>query len=270
MGSSQSAFIHTAAIICFTTLAIATTAAHAAQPGTFYTKAGLGGSFSRDATFADRNCASSSPAALFGCGPGNNGNPLGADGGFGTSVLLEFGGCYQAYQWLRAEILLAYRPDFSFSGNSNFRQINPSYKQRVTGDASSLSGSLSVIFDAASVTGLSNQKFHPLLLGGIGFSHNRLESMDYHFPTTVTQTPSGSTTELSWHVGAGVAYDYSESISFECIYRYSDLGTLQTDANTMLIKRRSDNAIISDSIVIGTTRADLTTYELLFSVIWYF
>jgi opacity protein-like surface antigen len=185
----------------------------------FYTKVGLGGSFSEDTAFTDRNCESSSPAALFGCGPGNDGSPLCADGGFGNSALLEFGGGYQAYQWLRAEILLAYRPNFSFSGSSNFRQINPSYKQRVTGDASSFSGSLSLVFDAASVIGLDNQKFHPLLLGGIGFSHNRIESMDYHFPTTVTQTPSGSTTEISWHVGAGVAYDYSESISFECIYR---------------------------------------------------
>lgn len=270
MASLPSAFFHAAAIVYFTTLVFTATAVHAAQPGMFYAKAGLGGSFSRDTTFADKDCESSSPAALFGCGPGNDANPLGADGGFGNSALLEFGGGYQAYQWLRTEILLTYRPDFSFSGSSNFRQINPSYKQRVTGDASSFSGSFSVIFDAASFMGLSKQKFHPLLLGGIGFSHNRIESMNYHFPTTVTKTPSGSTTAISWHVGAGAAYDYSESISFECIYRYSDLGTIETDADTMVITRRSDNAIISDAIVIGTTRADFTAHELLFSVIWYF
>jgi opacity protein-like surface antigen len=270
MGSSQSAFLRAAAIICFTTLVLASTAAYAAQPGMFYTKAGLGGSFSRDTAFADKDCQSISPAALFGCGPGNDGSSLGADGDFGNSILVEFGGGYQAYQWLRAEILLAYRPDFSFSGSSNFRQINPSYKQRVTGDASSFSGSFNVIFDVASVMGLSKQKLHPLLLGGIGFSHNRTESMNYHFPTTVTQTPSGSTTEFSWNVGAGVAYDYTESISFECIYRYSDLGTIQTDADTMVITSRSDNSIISDSIVIGKTHADFTAHELLFSVIWYF
>jgi len=270
MGSAQSTFLHAVAITCFTTLVLAATAAHSSQPGMFYTKAGLGGSFSRDTTFSDKDCESSSPAALFGCGAGNNGNPLGADGDFGNSVLLEFGGGYQAYQWLRAEILLAYRPSFSFSGSSNFRQIDPSYKQRVTGDASSFSGSFNVIFDVASTIGLSKQRFHPLLLGGIGFSHNRIQSMNYHFPTTVTQTPSGSTTEFSWNVGAGVAYDYTESIGFECIYRYSDLGTIETDADAMVITRRSDNSIISDSIVIGKTHADFTAHELLLSVIWYF
>ena len=65
-------------------LAISGPAAHAqvdpaAGP---YGRLGGGIDWPESTGFADDNCASQQPAALFGCRAGNNGRPLGASGSF--------------------------------------------------------------------------------------------------------------------------------------------------------------------------------------------
>ena len=54
-----------------------------------YLRGLVGYDWSRDANFEDADCASTSPAALFGCGEGEDGDTLGAYGDFGASPLFE-------------------------------------------------------------------------------------------------------------------------------------------------------------------------------------
>ncbi|THB75461.1 MAG: porin family protein [Desulfobulbaceae bacterium] len=246
------------------------TSAVSGEPGAFYLKGGLGASFSADTDFSDRDCNSSDPAALFGCGTGNNGKSLGSEGDFGTALPLELGAGYQVNEWLRTELLFTYRAGFAYSGTSNFSQIDRTFQQKVDGDVTNFSGMLNAVFDLSPFFNGNCGKLHPLLLGGIGFSYNEIDSMTYQFPTTSTATPDGSTTQFGWNIGAGAAYEFSDRISLELIYRYSDLGRIETDADKMVITRNSDNSVITDSITIDKTRADFSIHEVLFSVVWYF
>ncbi len=56
-----------------------------------YVRGLAGTSNSLDTSFTDADCSSESPYAYFGCGPGENGKPLGAYGDFGETALLEAG-----------------------------------------------------------------------------------------------------------------------------------------------------------------------------------
>ena len=70
---------------------VASMAAEAAAAGDYYVRAGVG--FDRPARtiFMDRDCSSSSPAALYGCGTGGDGAPFRSVGDFGTTHALELG-----------------------------------------------------------------------------------------------------------------------------------------------------------------------------------
>ena len=67
-----------------------------------------------DTRFKDGNCSSTMPAALYGCGIGNDGAPLSSLGDFGTIAGLEFGLGYAIKPFLRLEAGIQYRPDFTF------------------------------------------------------------------------------------------------------------------------------------------------------------
>ncbi len=256
--------------LCILMLSLSFATAGAEEVPGFYIKGGIGVSFSEDTAFSDRDCRADSPAPFFGCSPGNDGTNIGARGDFGNSEFYEIGGGYRVNNWLRVEALAAYRPVFSFSGLSNFAQVDQDFLQNVTGDATSFTGTVNTVFDVPALLGADTGDTHLLLLGGAGVARNRISSMRYSFPTTETRTPGGSSTEFTWNVGGGVAYDLSKSMSIELIYRYSDLGHVSTGVDRMAVSRKSDNSIITDSITINETRGDLAAHELLLSIIWYF
>src|SRR5690606_33855073 len=60
------------------------------------------------------------PPALFGCGPGIDGRPLGASGDFGSGATFDAGLGYRFSPAFRGEMQLTYRPGFAFSGTANF------------------------------------------------------------------------------------------------------------------------------------------------------
>ena len=242
-----------------------------AEPGQcFYLRLGSGFSSSDHTRFDDVDCNSNSPAALFGCSSGNNGRAIGAYGDFDSSVVFDLGIGYLCNEWLRTEISLAYRPSFEFDGKSNFDQIDINFKQNVEADLKSFSGMVTGVVKPLALLGVKKWVVEPLIIAGVGVSHNRLDSMVYTFPKTATATPSGSHTDFAWSVGAGFSYAVAENIDLELLYRYSDLGDVSTDAGSMTITRLSDNSIITDSITIGKTEADLKVDEILFSIIYYF
>ena len=63
----------------------------AADTGRFYFVTGVVFDWSEETRFQDKNCASTSPAALYGCGNGLDGTPFGARGDFGTMTGFDLG-----------------------------------------------------------------------------------------------------------------------------------------------------------------------------------
>lgn len=235
-----------------------------------YVRLGGGAAFSQDTHFSDKDCNSTSPAALFGCSTGNDGKAIGAYGDFGTSYALDFGMGYKWNKWLKTEISVTYRPNFVFSGRSNFSQVSTDFEQTVDSDLKSLSGMVVGVVEPLTLFGLDTGKIKPLVTAGMGIAHNSIDSMTYTFPSTATTTPSGEHTGFAWSAGAGLFYEYTDTIGIELGYRYCDLGEVHTDVDEMIITRRSTNQVISDTIPINTTKADLEVHEILLSVTWFF
>ena len=112
----------------------------AAASERFYFVTGVVFDWSEETRFQDKNCSSTSPTALYGCGKGPDGAPLSARGDFGTMTGFDLGFGYAMTPALRLEAVIEYHPRFSFTGLSNF--VQTADRQDVSADLSSLHGLL--------------------------------------------------------------------------------------------------------------------------------
>ena len=120
--------------------AIALAAAMSLAPGVavagdYYLRGGVGLDRPGEAVFTDTDCSSTSPAALYGCGTGGEGAPYRAAGNFGTVPAVELGLGY-ATGAIRFEVLVEYRPHYTFEGRANF--LAPERRQDVSAKLSSV------------------------------------------------------------------------------------------------------------------------------------
>ena len=115
--------------------ALPTSATHRTS---FYLQIGASLDLTSKTRFGDRNCLSTSPAALYGCGTGGDGIARGTRGEFGMAGGVEVGLGYVATPGLRLETSIAYRPRYSFEGTANFLQTDA--LQAVSADQQSASG----------------------------------------------------------------------------------------------------------------------------------
>ena len=99
-----------------------------AQADDFYLRAGVGLDRSEDTRFKDKSCSSTSPAALYGCGTGNDGAPLSALGDFGRMAGFELGIGRALAPALRLEAVLQPPPRLFLRGP---RQLCPDLGQAV-------------------------------------------------------------------------------------------------------------------------------------------
>lgn len=235
-----------------------------------YFRVGAGIASSADTVFSDVDCTSTSPAALFGCIPGNDGEPIGAYGDLEQSSVLDLGLGYRWHDGFRTEITVSCRPDFQFDGHSNFVQLDPAARQDVTADMNSLSVMLVAEVRPFSLNGRKQMALDPFVMGGIGFARNSLDAMVFTFPDTRTITPDGSHTGFAWTVGTGFVRRLNRNLEFSFLYRFTDLGSAHTDAGTMQIRDIDSGTMINDDITIGGTRADVTVHEVLLGIIWHF
>ena len=117
-----------------------------------YVRGGALLDWGQDTRFKDGDCSSTTPAALYGCSMGNDGAPLGSRGDFETIAGMEIGLGYAIRPSLRLEAGIQYRPEFSFDGRANFAGgalDDPSARQDVSAELSSLSGMLAAYLDIA-------------------------------------------------------------------------------------------------------------------------
>ena len=193
--------------------------------GDFYLRAGIGFDRPADTTFTDRDCSSTSPAALYGCGRGGDGAPYRSLGDFGTAVALEAGLGYAAAA-VRLEVLVEYRPHFSFKGRANF--LEPGRRQSVVADLSTLSGMLAAYVDLPGLGLLALGPFAPFIGAGAGAVSTRIGETRMTFPRTTTIVPGARRTAFAWMATAGVAATLGEHTTLDLAWRYTDLGAVHT------------------------------------------
>ena len=198
----------------------------AAIAGDFYLRGGIGLDRAADTTFADLDCSSTSPAALYGCGQGTDGAPYRSRGGFGTAPVLEAGLGYVAGPSARLEALVEYRPRLAFEGRTNF--LAPERRQTVTADLSAISAMLVGFLDLPGLGLPRLGSFDPFVGAGAGFVRTRIGETRMMFPRTTTIVPGAHRTGFAWMLTAGVATALSERTTLELAWRYTDLDAVHT------------------------------------------
>lgn len=215
------------------------------------------------ARFTDRNCASESPAALYGCGAGLDGAPLSTLGGFGTTAGYELGVGYAAGSALRIEALVAHRPRAAFVGRANF--VQTSGRQAVSADVSAISGMLAAYLDLPALGLPRLGPFAPFVGGGAGVSRVAIGETRMEFPRTTTVVPAGRQVGLAWMPSAGVATALGRRVALDVAWRYTHLGAVDTGRGAGRIVWR-DGRREPLEIALAETTAELAGHGLVVSM----
>ena len=189
--------------------------------GDFYVLAAAVLDLRASSRFMDRNCSSETPAALYGCGTGADGENLSASGEFARAPGFEVGAGYVATTRIRVEATVQYRPTFSFNGRANF--VQTSGRQDVSADISSLSALASIYADLP-----GRGPFSPFFGCGVGLSRNTIGETRMEFPRTTTIVPGASRTGFAFMLTAGAALRIRERVSVDGGWRYLDAGAVET------------------------------------------
>lgn len=228
------------------------------QRNGFYLRGGVNLDLSSNTRFGDDDCLSVSPAALYGCGKGIGGSPLGSTGDFGTMTGGEIGFGYAATPLLRFEALLQYRPGFTYQGNANFVQTTGD--QEVTAELSSVSGMLAAYLD---LPGFG--PFRPFLGSGGGLNIVDIEDTHMTFPNTNTIVPSGRCVDFAVMMTAGFATTLWADLALDVGWRYTDWGFVATGVDTGRVIWR-DGRRDPLELELAETRAKLSGHGLLLSL----
>ena len=205
-----------------------------------------------DTQFRDVDCASTMPAALYGCGAGNDGAPLRSLGDFGTLAGLEFGLGYIVVPYLRLEAGIQYRPDFTFEGGANFTQLSPGDRHAVTAELSALSGMTAAYLDIGELLLFHYASIGPFI--GIGGGLSRIEISDTRmdFPVTSTIVPGGDRVSFSWMLTAGLSMSLNPRLMLDAGWRYTDHGHIETARGEGRVVRREDGHVLAAFDLIET------------------
>ena len=191
----------------------------------FYLRVGVNLDLSSKTRFGDKDCTSTSPAALYGCGMGNDGVSLGTQGELGTTAGAEVGLGFVATPRLRLETTISYRPRFAFEGRANFVQTDA--HQSVSADLWSVSGMVSAYMDLTAYG-----PFRVYAGSGAGLHYADISNFRMMFPRTETIVPDGRNVDLTVMLTAGVAMSLSDKITLDLAWRYVDWGIAETGRAT--------------------------------------
>ena len=186
-----------------------------------YLRAGISVDGPVNIRFTDTDCASTTPAALYGCGKGKDDAPHQSSGRLGSVPGLDAGVGYAAASAVRLEVLLEYRPRFTFQGRTNF--LEAARQQSVTAELSSLAGLVAAYLDLPQAGW-----FIPFIGAGAGASRNRIGETRMTFPRTTTMVPGAGHVAVAWMATAGVATELGARVTLDLAWRYTDLGAAHT------------------------------------------
>ena len=242
-------------------IAIATTV-----PATAFTQEYVRGGIlldrGQDTRFTDKDCRSESPAALYGCGKGIDGEALGSAGDFSVFPGFEVGVGYMLHPTLRLEAALQYRPDLSFDGSSNFTQSELMARRDVSAELSALSGMLAGYVDIFELLLLQfATPIGPFIGVGAGLSHMEIGETRMDFPGTYTIVPGGNHLNFSWMLTAGVGVSLRGRMTVDIAWRYTDHGAIETSRGEGRVVWR-DGSREPLQLDLGETRGHLRSHGL--------
>ena len=217
-----------------------------------YLRLGAGVQWPETSALKDQRCSSTSPPALFGCEQGDDGRSLGAYGGFDQAPVVDAAVGYRWTPWLRTEALLNWSPQLNVSAQSNF--LGAGSNQPVSSSGNGLAG-----FGVLYVDGPSLATVRPFIGAGLGAARTSLADVTYRFPAissdAVTVTSGGSSTSFAYLLTAGVSIPVSERLDLDLAYRWTDLGTVKTNAGSAKLVRPAGRS----KLAIAGTEIDLQT-----------
>lgn len=190
-----------------------------------YLRGGIGVDWPVPAVFTDVDCDSTPRAALYGCGTGHDGAPTRSTGRFDSVTAVELGLGYRV-KAARLEVLLEYRPGFTFEGRANF--LAPERRQSVSAELSTVSGMFAVYLDLPRLGVPALGPVEPFVGAGLGTVRTEIGTTTMDFPRTMTIVPGGRRTGKAWMVTAGVALPLTERVSLDLAWRRTDLGEVHT------------------------------------------
>ena len=231
-----------------------------ASPGAaeLYYRGGIVFDLSEETRFQDVDCTSQNPAALYGCGEGIDGAPLGAAGDFGSTPGIELALGKSLASVLRLEAAAQYRPGLSFRGRSNFVQTRGI--QAVSTELSSLSGLVAGYLEWPGRTG-------PFLGAGAGLSRVAVGDTRLRFRKTDTIIPGARQLGSVWMVTAGVSAGLGPCFVLDLAWRYTESGPVETGRGKGRIVWR-DGSHEPVELDLAETRAELATHGLRASIRW--
>ena len=264
VGTARTAAAWTGRRLAAALIAAALSAPSGAESaGDFYIRGGVGLERPADTVFTDRDCASTAPAALYGCGRGGDGAPLRTRGGFGATPALEAGLGYVAAPAARLELLVEYRPNLAFEGRANF--LAPDRRQTVTADLSSVTAMLAGYVDLPGLGLPRLGPFAPFVGAGAGVVRTSIDATHMTFPRTTTIVPGARRTDFAWMVTAGVAAALNERTTLDLAWRYTDLGEVHTGRGEGRVVWR-DGSREPLPLDLAATRAKLESHGLRLSL----
>ena len=220
----------------------------------FYYRAGILVDWPSGTHFLDESCESGSPAALYGCGDGNDGLPLGTYGDFAATPGFEFGVGLVAASALRLEGVLAYRPGAAFKGRANFLQTTE--QQDVAADSSVFSAMFAAYVDLPGPGLPRLGSLRPFVGAGGGFSRIEIDQTRMVFPRTTTIVPEGHKINLAWMLAAGVSAPLGSRATIEIAWRFTDHGVIETGRGKGRVLWR-DGSRVPLELDLAKTRARL-------------
>ena len=204
--------------------------------------------------FRDEDCASQSPAALYGCGTGNDGEPLHGLVDSGSTVGFEAGFGRVVTPGLRLEGLVHYRPGVSLDGEANFVQTQA--RQDISTELSAYGALVAAYLD---IPWLDPVYGIPFLGAGLGASRIDVKETRMTFTRTSTLVPGGRTTDFTWMVTAGIGMPLTGRVTLDVAWRYTDYGRVRTEAGRGAIVWR-DGSREPLELDLAPTRGRLRTH----------
>ncbi len=225
-----------------------------ATAGPAYLRGGIGLDQPAETAFADSDCSSASPAALYGCGRGGDGAPTRSVVDFAAPTGVQLGVGIARGAALRLEALVEYRPQLAIDGETNF--LRPGRRQSVSAELASLSAMFAAYVD------LPRLRFGPCVPfvgAGVGAARMSIGATRMDFPRTTTVVPGGDATSFAWMLSAGFALPLGESAMLDLAWRYEDAGEIRTGEGRgeVIWRDGSREPLVLD---LAETRADFQTH----------
>lgn len=228
-----------------TVLALTSVTASAAP----FVRFGTGLDRTRTAVLRDRDCTSTAPPALFGCG-------FEARGDFSRTASFTLGAGVELPHHARVELELTHRPGLALDATANFTGVTGD--QPVNADAHATT--------ALAIATIDVHRF--FVSAGAGVSRNELDAVTYAFPgiapNAVTITRGGTHDAFAWSVAAGTTFPITPRLDLDLALRYTSLGDFTTDAGRATIIRPTRTL----ELEIDDTRAPVRAAGVTVSLRW--